>query len=1781
MRRSEIENPTYIPPMNILFYRKSFVLVAVGYLVAQGILRADLGDSNPTGAAGQFNGNVTTGCSYDPFTGNAMRTITDMSVPGAIGAYGLSLTRYWNSRLAATGEFIVPDWTWSHQWSIDSITIPLGHPPTGDYIVRFPDGRVENFNRQLSGDSGFWHAAPGTRERLQAGAQLGDPLIYLILPDGGKVEFAVSIVPDTGAGYVNYYFAATAMIDPYGIRTDFIDNTAPSAGGYFELRQPQVGRWIKIFNGGPGSRIDYIQGSDGRAVYYTYNAVPRLTDVNYYIPNSPLHAHYTYTSTGLPLLATADDPMYAGAMKKIRYHYYGVANEPNVGAPFGFIRSENHFGNQDDDALVSRLEIIDANTRRETRGDDASRTFAYSNDGLLMNWTDFNGVSFSRHYDGNKFVNSVTDGNQNPTTFTNEPHTGKVTQATLPTVDDVEIGENPITQVDYQYTDPNNPYYLQSMIDPREHSVTYIRNDPNNPNNPNRVIRINYPDQSHEEFQYDSFGHVTRHKRKNGNYEHLKYYPNGLLQFAWNPIPDETMPGDNDPTKPKTIFSYYASNDEAWPDRLKEVTDANGHVTTYEYDRFETSQPHDSRGLVTKITYPSVGGGERNYRSFEYDNYGRVRAEVNELLQRTEYTYDDYGRVTMKKTPLPPMVGEPPQATTSYDYTPAPNHSSMTRTAATVTTMTNPENIITEYHYDNNLRLDMTTQHPTTATAAVTQYHYDPAGNLEWVEDPNRHTDHNITTFLYDQQNRRKEATSPTNRYVEQFHTYWKYDAAGNVRRIIQPDGKHKVTEYDVMNRVLRDHAPIDPNIPNPPERITSYEYHPDSGMLHTVHDPNQQYAGAPYTSFTYNERDLKKTMTYPNGAIVGEWVYDNVGNLKERPTVGSSTANPAIQLFYYDERNRLAHMRWTNQVDSSDFAYDAVGRLTSAVNPYSAVTREYDVGGRLTRDGQVFPAIPGTPLPPFGPISVVSRKSHGTAGTFDIALPLVGEPAIESRSGGANGSYQIVLTFATPVSFTAASASSESGLVPTLSTNGNQSTQITVDLTRVSTAQVLSVKLAGLSDGTNTGDLTIPVKFLIGDTNGDGVVNTGDVVQTQSHAGQQVDATNFRFDVNADGIINVGDRTLVRNNSGQNVPIAPPAGQVSYQYYKDGRVKQLYLPNNDYNFNYNYDGMGRLEWITQNSNPNARHQYQYDAASNVTARLNYANNTSLNFVPDELNRIADETINVQQAAGISDQYESYQFSHLQYRYDGMNRLVSTYRTEAPGVQDIFGYNEAGELTSAQYGTNNSYTYNLDLAGNRTQVLRFGYVPFNYTANSLNQYDPTANNNGITNGTQHEISSYPQNSIYYYYLNDTYLSRVTGGSDTYDLGYDALGRCVRRKFNNQVKFFVHDGPRAILEYTATGSFTANTLYGLGVDEIIARNNNGQGQYPLQDRLGNTVALTGGDGVILEQYRYDAFGAPTFLNGDGTPRQPNDNVTHFNNRFLFTGREWMPRFGFYEYRARAYNPELGRFMSEDPLGFAAGDSNLFRYCGGDPVNRSDPSGMVDPEAIYQNEARDSNDYGNSNSASFSTQGWWSNPDGTPTGVGGSGPDTGNQGGGRSTGGGGGGSYTYYTQTPTGGLQANVLGWNGAPPSVFPGNDFGFRPGEISRSVQRVDSWAPFYRFLNTPATQQQAAWTDTGRAPTLVVTGILALPLLAPEGGAAMAGYALAGWNGLVSGVETGILTTGGLVYVAGQAVLANPQYIVSAQQFARGFTPAMGGSSVWPWGFAGWASRQYIESKTH
>jgi fibronectin-binding autotransporter adhesin len=174
-------------------------------------------------------------------------------------------------------------------------------------------------------------------------------------------------------------------------------------------------------------------------------------------------------------------------------------------------------------------------------------------------------------------------------------------------------------------------------------------------------------------------------------------------------------------------------------------------------------------------------------------------------------------------------------------------------------------------------------------------------------------------------------------------------------------------------------------------------------------------------------------------------------------------------------------------------------------------------------------------------PVSAVSRKTHGTAGTFDINLPLVGPIGIECRSGGATNDFQLVLTFPTPVTVNAApqaqvttgsgqvgTGGTPNGGVVTLDSSGKV---VTVPLTSVTNAQRITITLFNVSDGVNTNSaLALPMGILLGDVNSTARTDAGDVTAVRNKTVTIPDQSTCRFDVNASGRIDAGDVTATRN---------------------------------------------------------------------------------------------------------------------------------------------------------------------------------------------------------------------------------------------------------------------------------------------------------------------------------------------------------------------------------------------------------------------------------------------------------------------------------------------------------------------------------------------------------------------------------------------------------------------------------------------------------------------------
>jgi hypothetical protein len=208
--------------------------------------------------------------------------------------------------------------------------------------------------------------------------------------------------------------------------------------------------------------------------------------------------------------------------------------------------------------------------------------------------------------------------------------------------------------------------------------------------------------------------------------------------------------------------------------------------------------------------------------------------------------------------------------------------------------------------------------------------------------------------------------------------------------------------------------------------------------------------------------------------------------------------------------------------------------RFDSSQPPASAMATVgfFKTGAPITVQIQAPMADPCNPLQL---TSVVSRKTHGAAGDFDVDLPLTDSAGVECRSTG--GNHTLVFTFTNHVVSGNASVTSGVGTVsgsPIFSNN-----TMTVNLTGVSDQQQITVTASNVMDtfGQTLPDTAVNAVILAGDTNGNRTVNAADVAQTKAQQGAPVDPTNFRTDVNANGTINAADTSLVKANAGNSVP--------------------------------------------------------------------------------------------------------------------------------------------------------------------------------------------------------------------------------------------------------------------------------------------------------------------------------------------------------------------------------------------------------------------------------------------------------------------------------------------------------------------------------------------------------------------------------------------------------------------------------------------------------------------
>jgi RHS repeat-associated protein len=138
-------------------------------------------------------------------------------------------------------------------------------------------------------------------------------------------------------------------------------------------------------------------------------------------------------------------------------------------------------------------------------------------------------------------------------------------------------------------------------------------------------------------------------------------------------------------------------------------------------------------------------------------------------------------------------------------------------------------------------------------------------------------------------------------------------------------------------------------------------------------------------------------------------------------------------------------------------------------------------------------------------------------------------------------------------------------------------------------------------------------------------------------------------------------------------------------------------------------------------------------------------------------------------------------------------------------------------------------------------------------------------------------------------------------------------------------------------------FTNN---GFAINAGSASSTAGQSLWPMADHLGSIRDVVDNNGVVRQHMDYDVFGnrlVDTQYDSSGVATTAG-SAQAVDELFGYTGRDWDADTNLQYNRARWYDPALGRWLSQDPISFAAGDANVYRYVGNHSSLLADPEGL---------------------------------------------------------------------------------------------------------------------------------------------------------------------------------------------------------------------------------------------
>ncbi len=162
--------------------------------------------------------------------------------------------------------------------------------------------------------------------------------------------------------------------------------------------------------------------------------------------------------------------------------------------------------------------------------------------------------------------------------------------------------------------------------------------------------------------------------------------------------------------------------------------------------------------------------------------------------------------------------------------------------------------------------------------------------------------------------------------------------------------------------------------------------------------------------------------------------------------------------------------------------------------------------------------------------------------------------------------------------------------------------------------------------------------------------------------------------------------------------------------------------------------------------------------------------------------------------------------------------------------------------------------------------------------------------------------------------------------------YDPFGRRIYKSSFSGTSVYGYDGDNLTEETNSSGAAVARYSQGLNIDEPLAMLRSSATSFYHSDGLGSVTSLSNGTGSLAQTYTFDSFGNQTASSGSLT------------NPFRFAGREFDTESNLYFMRARYFDSASGRFINEDPIGFAGVQADFYVYVGNDPINLTDPFGL---------------------------------------------------------------------------------------------------------------------------------------------------------------------------------------------------------------------------------------------